>query len=427
MNRIKLLLFVVTILILSVSIFSSVFFENVSLLKMWNIPVCPPSFLDSRQIAIAAESYAKGYDPLDKNLLGQKGYYGLNYPRIWHILFAFGINQSHTNLIGSIIVILFFTGIGIFWFSNKFTNLTYLILPIIIISPVVMLGIERGNIELVILFVLSVALFINYYSNISAVSLFLFASILKLYPVFSFVYLLRENKKRFCILFGLAFVIFTTYMLFTLDDFKQIYLLHPKNAKSSFGLNVFWMGLTHPRILNLQLSADVIMIFKILSYIALMLILLGALIFSIKNYNKNISKQANHLDAFRVGASIYIGCFLLGNNYDYRLIFLIFTIPQLVIWLNTEQDKISKIPLVTLSAIIFSCWSYVLERIIGIKLTFVLEELSNWIVLSGLLYLFLVSLPDWFMDYLRRPFSLISRFNKYATGITGNSGKVDLN
>ncbi len=413
MIKVRYLLFIITIIILATTICTFVIFENAFLLNMWNIPACPPSFLDARQIGIAAESYAQGYDPLKENLYNSKGkYQGLNYPRIWHILLATGINQSHTNLLGSIFTILFFVGVGMFWFSRKFDNPTYFILSIIILSPPVMLGIERGNIELVIFFILAAALIIYYYSTISGFLLFTFASILKLYPVFAFVVLLKEQKKKFLVLFILACVICTGYVLATFSDLKQIYLIQPPNPKSSYGLNVFWMGLTHPRILNLQLSANVIMTFRVLSYIALTLIFIGAFIFSLKTYNSNMLKHGEHLDAFRLGAGIYIGCFLLGTNYDYRLIFLIFTIPQLVAWLLNKEKGTSLVPPITLLSIVFSLWSFFITRYLGQKLTFLMEEFANWIILAGLLYLFLASVPDWCNSLLRRPLSRIMSFDR---------------
>lgn len=406
MNRTRLLLFSATILIIASSIFSYVFFENVFLLRKWSIPIDPPGFFDARQITMASESYAQGYDPLKENPLNPRGT-RLNYPRIWHILFATGITQNHTNLLGIIFLFLFFIGVGMFWFSGKFNNLTYFILSAVTISPAVMLGIERGNIELVIFFILSAALLINYYSSVSAIILFLFASFLKLYPVFAFVYLLKEQSKKFWVQFISACAIFIIYALFTFDDLKQVYLTSPKNAKSAYGLNVFWMGLNHPRILNLQVSDDLVTIIKVLSYVVLILIFLGALILSLRNYNTTRFKQREHLEAFRTGAGIYIGCFLLGTNYDYRLVFLIFTVPQLAAWLGTEKKEILTVPFITLSAIVFSCWSYLPARFLGMKLTFVLKELSNWTVLSGLLYLFFASMPGWLRNYLNKPFSLI--------------------
>ena len=154
MNKTRLLLFIFLILTISVSIFSFVFLDNDFFIRKWNLPLSPPGFFDSRQFTWAAESHALGYDPLVDNPVHPRGM-KLNYPSIWHLLFNLGINESHTNIFGSIVVILFFIGIGIFWFSRKFDNITYMFLCAALLSPAVMLGIERSNIELILFFIFS--------------------------------------------------------------------------------------------------------------------------------------------------------------------------------------------------------------------------------------------------------------------------------
>lgn len=411
MKRLRHLLFIATILIITLSILPFVFFDNNFFIRQWNIALASQGFLDSRQFAWASESYAQGYDPLIENPVNPKGQQ-LNYPRIWHLLFALGINESHTNIIGSIVVILFFIGVGVFWFYNKFDNLTYFILSIVILSPSVMLGIERSNIELVLFLIISLALTINYYSSISALFLFIFASMLKLYPVFGFVYLLKENKRRFWILFLSALGILIIYGLLTLDDLIHVYKTTPRLVGSSFGINVWWMGLRHSRFFNLPISDSLALFLKVLSYILAFLILAATLYFSMRQKGAGLYKQGQYIDAFRIGAGIYIGCFLLINSHDYRLIFLIFTIPQLVAWLRDKEKGISLVPLVTLTAMLFSLWSFFVMRFLGRKLTFAMEEFSNWIVLSGLLYLFFASVPEWFGDYLRKPSSQVKLSNQ---------------
>ena len=406
MTRTRLLLFISTILLITVSISLFVFLDNDFMIRKWNIPFAYGGFLDSRQLAWASESFAQGYDPLIENPNNPAGHQ-LNYPRIWHLLFAFGINESHTNLIGSIVVILFFIGIGIFWFSRKFDNFTYLILSIVILSPAVMLGIERSNIELILFFILSLALTINYRSSISALSLFIFASILKLYPVFGFIYLLKENKKRFWILFISALGIFFIYAALSFNDFIRVYSTTPKLVGSSFGINIWWMGLRHGRFFNLPLSDSLALSLKIFSYVTALLTLAVTLFLSMRNKENRLLSEAQYIDAFRVGAGIYIGCFLLMNTHDYRMIFLIFTIPQIVAWLREKKRDISLVSKTTLAAMMFSLWSFFVMHFLGRKITFAMEEFSNWIMLAGMLYLFFASLPEWFRNYLRRPSSRI--------------------
>jgi hypothetical protein len=388
MNRIKIPLFIVIIFIMASSIFSYIYFDNNFLITKWNIPTDYPGFLDSRQFTWAAEAHAQGYDPLIENPINPRGHQ-LNYPRIWHLFFFLGIKQNHTNLIGSIVVVLFFIGLGIFWFSRKFDNLTYVFLTVVILSPPVMLGIERSNIELVIFLILSLALTVNYYSSISALFLFIFASILKLYPVFGFFYLLKESKRRFWILFLLASFIFILYAVLSLNDFIQVYKTTPKLVGSSFGVNIWWMGLQHKRFFNLSISDNLVILLKVSSYILAFLILMVTLLLSMNRKNTRLLSEAHYIDAFRVGAGIYICCFLLMNTHGFSLL-----------------------PFMTLSAMVFSFWSFFIMRILGRNLTFVLEELANWIVLSGLLYLFFASLPNWVHNYLYWLFSKLKFINR---------------
>jgi hypothetical protein len=416
-RKVLLLLLVVFIIIIFLSIFSG--YE--SIWKIWNIPSCPPSFLDAYVLTYAAESYALGFDPIYNNPQHPLGV-NSNYPRIWHFLFALGINRNHAIIIGSIFVILFFIGLFIFLLSKKFDNLTNYILAIVIFSPSVILGIERANNDLLIFFLVSLALVISYYSDIKALFFFLFAAILKLYPAFGLIYLLKENKRRFWILLLLALSVLTFYVIFSLDDLIQVYKSTPQLVGSSFGINVWWKGLRHSRFLALPVSDSLMHLLKVSSYILAFLIISTTLFFSSRQNKYELFRGGEYIDAFRVGAAIYIGCFLIINSHDYRLIFLIFTIPQIVAWLRNSIKDISAfrgkekgillVPLITLLAMIFSLWSFFIMRFLGRKITFLMEEFSNWIILTGLLFLFFSSLPDWFSNYLYRPFSLMRRFNK---------------
>jgi hypothetical protein len=251
---------------------------------------------------------------------------------------------------------------------------------------------------------------ISYYSSISALFLIIFASILKLYPVFGFVYLLKENKRRFWILFLSALGVFILYAILTLDDLIHVYNTTPKLVGSSFGINVLWKGLSHGRHLALSIPDNLAFFLKFFSYALAFLILAVTLNLGMRQeYNAPYNK-GQYIDAFRIGASIYIGCFFVISSHDYRLTFLIFTIPQLLAWLRDKEKGILLAPLVTLTAMLFSLWSFFVMRYLGRKITFVMEEFSNWIVLAGLLFLFFSSLPDWFRNYFHKPVSLKKSF-----------------
>jgi hypothetical protein len=407
MNKTRILLFIFTIAVLATSIFTYVFLDNNFFIRKWNLPLDPPGFHDSLQYAWASESFAQGYDPLIENPNNPAGHQ-LNYPRIWHIFFYLGINESHTNIIGTAVVLIFFIGIGIFWFSNEYDNLTYYALFIAFLSPAVMLGVERSNIELILFTVLAAAILASFRSSILAFVVIIFGSILKLYPIFGLIYLIKENKRKFWTLFLTGLGIFILYGLFSLNDLRQVFLTTPKLVNSSFGINVWWMGIRHPRVFGIPLSGDVTMFFKVATYVIAFLIAGLTLFLGTRRRVPGYLRQVRHIDAFRIGAGIYVGCFLLMNTHDYRLIFLIFTIPQLVEWYLDSKKKLFSVPAIALIAMGFSIWNAFIMRFIGRPATFVIEESCNWIMLATFLYLLFASMPEWFLKYLRWPFLLIN-------------------
>lgn len=404
MTKPRIVLFVLTILILAATVFSFVFLDNRFLIQKYNIATSPPGFLDSRQFAWASESFAQGYDPMFVNPNNPVGH-RLNYPRIWHVLFYLGINESHTNIIGTIVVLLFFAGIGVFWFSKPYDNLTYPALFLAFLSPATMLGVERSNIELILFLLLSLSLVINYRSSVLGLFAVLFASVLKLYPIFGLLYLLKENKSRFWKLFLSGMVIFILYGLLSLNDLRQVFNTTPQLVNSSFGINVWWMGIRHPRVFAIPLTENAVLIFKIITYVSALSILGGCLFLNMRGKASEFYKRGQYLDAFRMGAGIYAGCFLLMNTHDYRLIFLIFTIPQLIEWFLASGKKALSVPGLTLVAMGLSLWNAFIMRFLGRQATFVIEEFANWFMLTGLLYLLFASSPGWLIEYLSRPFS----------------------
>jgi hypothetical protein len=414
MNKTRFLLFVFIIIIIAAAIIPYVFFGVNFLIDQWHIPIDPPGFYDSRQFAMGAESYYQGYDPLVTNPANDRGLQ-LNYPRIWHVLFPLVVDQSRTNIMGSIVVIIFFIGLGIFWFSRKYDNLTYYVLFIITLSPVVMLGVERANIDLIVFFVLALALTANYYSRISGVLLLLFASILKIFPVFGFIYLLKEEKRRFWTLFLASLGIFALYALLTLNDLYYVYTTTSKGVSSSYGINVWWKGIGHHRFFNLPLSETMKLFLQVVSFISAIIIITTTLYLSLRQEDQGIYREGRYIDAFRMGAGIYTGSFFVMTNNDYRLTFLIFTVPQLVEWLSNKEKGIRGVPFVTLIAMLFSLWSDFIMRFLGRNLTFVIEEFANWVILTGFVYLLFTSLPDWFKDYFRHSFSFIKSSDTKST------------
>jgi hypothetical protein len=359
--------------------------------KLWNIPVMSPHFADLRSITGGAESYALGYDPLLNNPQ-DPWERRMNYPRVWQLLFSLGLDQSHTTLMGIVFIALFI--VGLFLFVGRINHLTAIFLALGIFSPAVLLGIERGNNDLFIFFILSVALSTVRVSPFVSILLTNLAVILKVFPFFGVLYLLKDGKRTTTKWLSVSFVIPVLYFFFTFSDLVQIRQGTQKGRSISYGAHVFGRYLGH------HFHSPLLARFLFILLSGLVILILLAFIFIHKKYIKEHLPSTPYMEAFRMGSGIYIGTFTLGNNWDYRLIFLLFTIPQLVAWGSHSSALVKWSARLTTSAMMISLWSLLIFRPLLTlpileHIAFLLDELANWIVLAGLLYLLIYSLPPW--------------------------------
>jgi len=191
------------------------------------------------------------------------------------------------------------------------------------------------------------------------------------------------------------------YGLLTLSDILLVSKTTPRSTNLTYGINVFWMKveMANPSLGGLA---------KIIFYIMAAAIILFA-ITALFRKDFQIDEKSNtlYLDSFRAGTALYIGTFFLGNNYDYRLIFLIFTFPQLVQWLKFPDKSISIGSKFVLLFMYISFWYPLIAENIrcfpyGNYFSFSLKHLSNWVVFSGLFYLFFWSFPDWVKKHINK-------------------------
>ncbi|MBN3924662.1 hypothetical protein [Nostoc sp. NMS4] len=400
----KTLLFIVFLSVFLVSYLICTFFGYTTVWKLWHIPVMMPTFADTRAITSGSEASALGYDPLFNNVR-DPWHRPMNLSRLWNVLFYFRLNQSHTNLLATIFISSFF--LSPFIFIKKLDKLTACVLSCAFISPAIMLGVERGTPDLFLFFILATAIRVGYVSIIAALCLIVFAGFLKLFPIFGIGLILKEKISQFWILLSITCISFLSYLVFTFSDVKQMIRVTPKGTDFSYGYDVFILA-SKNYFKNSSYLPLLKIALPIFSYFLLLSILVIAILLVFKNpvhdEDENEIEKNKYIDAFRVGAGIYIGTFLFGHNWDYRLMFLIFTIPQIVTWIKQKNSRYFLAASFTLPTIILSFWYLILARIINYYLTFnlglIIDEFFNWVVFSGLVYLFLASLPNWLCNIM---------------------------
>jgi len=351
------------------------------------VPKMLPALADMRVITAGAECIRLGYDVLIENPC-DPWQRPMNYPRIWSIFASWGINQSHTIMMGFLCGLLFF--ILVFLIIKKLNYTEALLYGLILCSPSIMLAVERGNNDLIVFIILGVALLAmqsNYlYLNCLSLAMIMFASIIKLYPIFTILSFLRMKKQNFIFFLISTITLFGIYAIANFDSLILVSKATPRSTSLSYGGKVIFDILAHR---NFAIS------FKWIIFFLMIFLILLISLFLIRRddtLNKRNDLNFNQIDAFRIGSSIYIGTFFIGNNWDYRLIFLLFTIPQILLWIKIKS-QISTLSFFALMGIILTTW---LSRIGG--KVYNLDELINWLLFFFFNYTIILTFPNWLKE-----------------------------
>jgi len=362
-----------------------------------------PPFADLRVITSGAECIRLGYDVLVANPC-DPWKRPMNYPRIWSVPASWGLDQSHTVILGILFGLLFFS--LVFVTIKRLNYIEALFYALILCSPSAMLAIERCNNDLIIFILLSLSLLImknktaiwRYFSYI----IIMFAAILKLYPIFALITALKEKKRNFTVIFLSIFIAFGIYVVTTFESIILISKATPRSTILSYGGRVIFdvifkeLDRYFYSFYNSHIPQYFNIIKLLLFYLTIALFLLISYLLAkhTENLFQNNKLNINQIEAFRIGSSIYIGTFLIGNNWDYRLIFLLFTIPQILAWLKT-QVQFESISGLALMAIILTTWlsnkSYQI---------YYFDELLNWLLFLFFAYSTILTLPNWLKSYI---------------------------
>jgi hypothetical protein len=370
----------------------------------WGIVSAGTPFLDLQVITAGAESHALGYDPLYENPRDSMQR-RMNYPRAWQALFVLGLTQKHTVPLGLAIVAAFL--LGIFVFARRLDRLLAAGLAVTLFSPAVMLCLERGNIDLVLFSVATLALLILPRSPGAATGVLFLGFVLKLYPILGLVSLLRENRRRFLLLTGGATVAVAVYVVWYRADLLAIREATPSPTWLSFGLMTAAQALTETLG---GAPAPWLAGARVLGAGALLAVG-GAMVWRVGQRTpaaEDADAAAPNLDAFRLGAGIFAGSFLLGKNFDYRLIFLLFAVPQLLEWTRGAERDRRWVSALTLGVMHIALWQQLWKPLLvpaegaawwSAALPTLLEQAAKCATFSGCAYLLAATAPVWLGEW----------------------------
>lgn len=368
-------------------LFVSLVFYNFNIMKSMGVDVWEPSFADLRVITSGLDCIRLGNDPLVYNPC-DPWKRKMNYPRIWHLLEKLGINESHTFALGVSLAICFY--LSLLRFLPKINKYEGVIYSLIILSPAGLLAVERGNSDLLVFIFLSIALVYFIKNKFLFYGTLIFCSTIKYYPFFGLTVAFKESKRTFIKILLFFGSIFTTYLFFSFRDLILIFYATARTTYFSYGSMVIVQRFSLFIDKFSKVHIKYLFIFILFWIITYFFIFVS---YSIGRIRKiNFVFDSRHISSFRIGASIYVGSFILGYNFEYRLIFLIFSLPQILEWIKFKGSS-RYLSLISLISLILICWIDFWHS--NLNLSFFIKDSLTWLLFVYLFFMLLNTLPDW--------------------------------
>lgn len=305
-------------LLIFVSAFSS---EWVGTWRTFGVPSMTPRFVDLDSIPTAIETLHQGGDPLVKNW-ADPYHRPLNYPRVWMYLFsAAGITTENLSTAAIALCALFLGCISFLILDAKHpADAAILLLAGLSVSP--LFAMERGNNDMFIFVLVFVACFVT--NGYLKSGLFGAAALLKLYPVIAMMIdaTRRSIKERAAAVLAILFV--AALILLQWRDVALIRHSTPVSSSMSYGAFSLEGELLH-RTMRWGFLASLGWAVVAECW------LFGALAIR-KAWGRPFEEDATiakskSAELFSVFGGIYVFTYAVGSNWDYRLIFLLPTIP----------------------------------------------------------------------------------------------------
>jgi hypothetical protein len=337
------------------------------------------SVQDFRDLTSAWDCARRGIAVLPVNPCSPVGG-SANWPRLWLLPYHLGLGQSSTIPLVVTAVVAFLV-VSILLLPPDAGFVPGIVYGLAVCSPAVMLGVYWGNIDIIVFVLVGSAALLLHRRRaglIAGEALLLLASLLKLFPVVAIVALLRQRRR---IARTGAVAIVACVAAYVLANYAYIALALRRTAQSdsiSFGMRRFteWL-VAGVNSVSPRLAAGVNQHFSPRAWdvFVAVVILLILLLFQrkLRTHLPAGGNSQRELDLFWVGASIYVCAYVVFRSWDYRLVFVLLTIPQLLRW--TAMKRAAAI--MTLLALFGTLWLELRPPALGVFEVFVLSPWND--------------------------------------------------
>ena len=280
-----------------------------------------PPFADIRTIPHAVMLQRADLDPYQQG----PGFVSMNYPRIW--IWAFSIFHLSDHVVGceiGIISLVLLCLSHVILVTDRL--LSAAAVCVASFSSAVLLLVQRGNTDMVAF----VLVYLGAHSAVGAVlvGFLVLAALLKLYPALSLFAALLEPRVDLRWV-GVGLLVVVAYVAFTQADIRRIQQNTPHSILLSYGVNFLAEGMQRrwhaPFRVPLMLFAGLVS---------------GALaMVGWRRQRGQLLPNGRATQMYLLFSTIFVGTFLLTPNFEYRLVFLVPTIPFWCELLAFEGDR----------------------------------------------------------------------------------------
>jgi len=262
------------------------------------------------------------------------------YPSIWFDIVNY-IYSYFNYLIIFFIIFYVFLSYLILKKNNKIYYLLFLF------SPVSILLIQRGNNEILIfilVYLFSYFFYFKKYNFLSLVSISI-ATILKIYPIGLFLLLFFDDIKKIKYIKIISFITLTIIIYYFFVEFLEINKNHnPGKITLVYGSETIF------HIFNL-LFDDIKINTFVFSFISLVVIIIISLCVGNKKYNY---LNKNNEISFLIGSLLIVSSFFFNSSFEYRFIYILFSLPYLIDLSYSKQIKFGKYLIILIYLVLWS-------------------------------------------------------------------------
>jgi hypothetical protein len=370
-------------------------FWNINIWPELGVPRAPTLFLDTRVVTAGLECRRLGFDPLSYNPCDPLGR-PLNYPRVWLLLRWLGLNQSHTDVLAIAFIVLFLA--TLFLMVGRISLGKGALLAVALCSPSVMFAIERANTDIVIFSLLAVAVLVwrkqSARARVASPLIVLVAATMKIFPFFGLPAYLFVKRRGVALAALACMAAFAVYAFAFRGDLAAVARGTPQGDYNAYGARILPAAMYHRFVPHRWQGGGLTK--QLLAILPLAIGTPALWIVGRRRLPKPDRGAGSwHRLAFYLGSLLFLGTFAAGNNWDYRLVFILLTMPQLFQWIaEPSRDPRGPLAAVATVSIILLLYVGALSKPLGL-----MDELATWATAGLLLTLLSASIPGF--DELR--------------------------